>query len=286
MEKGLEGQHKLPKRTAKDTVFTSLFRDKGYLLQLYQALHPEDASAKEEDLKIITLENIMAGGIFNDLGFLFKEKLIFLIEAQSTWTVNILVRVVLYLAKSYQDYIIWTGQDIYGSKKVELPKPEIYVIYTGRRKARPETISLAEEFFPGGECCLNVTVHMIYDGKKGDIISQYVSFTKVFDEQVKKYGLTVQAVRETISICKDRDVLKEYLSNRESEVVDIMITLFSQEEVWDMRERSVKKEAAVRATIEDGQDYGIPKEDVLAKLRGKYGLSEMDALEKIELYWQ
>ena len=165
-------------------------------------------------------------------------------------------------------------------------RSEIYVIYTGRRKARPETISLAEEFFPGGECCLNVTVHMIYDGKKGDIISQYVSFTKVFDEQVKKYGLTVQAVRETISICKDRDVLKEYLSNRESEVVDIMITLFSQEEVWDMRERSVKKEAAVRATIEDGQDYGIPKEDVLAKLRCKYGLSEMDALEKIELYWQ
>ena len=78
---------------------------------------------------------------------------------------------------------------------------------------------------------MNVTVHMIYDGKKGDIISQYVSFTKVFDEQVKKYGLTVQAVRETISICKDSDVLKEYLSGRESEVVDIMITLFSQEEI-------------------------------------------------------
>ncbi len=49
MEKGLEGQHKPPKRTAKDTVFTSLFRDKGYLLQLYQALHPEDDSVKEED---------------------------------------------------------------------------------------------------------------------------------------------------------------------------------------------------------------------------------------------
>ena len=47
MEKGQEEQKKTPKRTAKDTVFTSLFRDKGYLLQLYQALHPEDTSAKE-----------------------------------------------------------------------------------------------------------------------------------------------------------------------------------------------------------------------------------------------
>lgn len=70
---------------------------------------------------------------------------------------------------------------------------------------------------------------------------QYVSFIKVFDEQVKKYGLTVQAVREAIRICKDRDVLKEYLSGRESEVADIMITLFSQEEVWDMRVRSKEK---------------------------------------------
>ena len=72
MEKGQGQKPKPPKRTAKDTVFTSLFRDKGYLLQLYQALHPEDASAKEEDFKIITLENIMAGGIFNDLGFCLK----------------------------------------------------------------------------------------------------------------------------------------------------------------------------------------------------------------------
>ena len=118
----------------KDTVFTSLFRDKGYLLQLYQAL-------------------------------LFKDKLIFLVEAQSIWTVNILVRVILYLAKSYQDYIIRTGQDIYGSKRVVLPKPEVYVIYTGSRKAKPETISFAEEFFPGEECGIDVAVHMVYDGE-------------------------------------------------------------------------------------------------------------------------
>lgn len=34
-----------------------------------------------------------------------------------------------------------------------------------------------------------------------------------------------------------------------------MITLFSQEDIWDMRERSVKKEAAVRATIEEDRHY-------------------------------
>lgn len=244
MEKGEHDYVQKPKRTAKDTVFTSLFKEKEYLLQLYQALHPEDTDAKEEDLEIVTLENIMAGGIYNDLGFQFKEKLIFLIEAQSTWTVNILVRVLMYLAKSYQDYIIRTNQDIYGSKKLELPKPEIYVIYTGKRRTKPESISFAHEFFHGQKCCLDIEVKMIYDGKKGDVISQYVEFTRIFDEQVKMYGLVEKAVRETICICRDRNVLKSYLERRESEVVDIMITLFSQEEVWDMRERSIRREAA------------------------------------------
>lgn len=44
---------------------------------------------------------------------------------------------------------------------------------------------------------------MIYDGKKDDIINQYVSFTRVLDGQVKKHGKTKDAVRETIRICKD-----------------------------------------------------------------------------------
>ena len=247
MGEGYEKQGQGVKRTAKDTVFTSLFREKEYLLQLYQSLHPEDTAAREEDLTIITLENILAGGIYNDLGFQLKDNLIILIEAQSTWTVNIHIRVFMYLAKSYQDYILRTNQDMYGSKKLKLPKPELYVIYTGNRKKRPEYISYAEEFFSEQECCVDIKVKMIYDGKAGDIINQYVSFTKVFDDQVKTYGLTEKTVRETIRICMSRNILKKYLESRESEVVDIMLTLFSQKEVWDMQVRSKQKEAAENA---------------------------------------
>lgn len=284
MKYGQEGMQR-PKRTAKDTVFTSLFRDKENLLQLYQALHPEDRKTKQEDLTIVTLENIMSGGIYNDLGFQLKEKLIFLIEAQSTWTMNILVRAFMYLVKSYQDYIYKTAQNIYGSKKVTLPKPEIYVIFTGSRKKRPESISFADEFFPGEECCLDVKIRMIYDGKKGDIINQYVTFTKIFDEQVKKYGLVEKAVRETIRICRDRNVLKRYLERRESEVVDIMLTLFSQEEVWDMHVRSERKEAAIKTTIEDSKYFGATKQDTVLRLREKFNIPQDEADEMIKEYW-
>jgi len=40
-----------------------------------------------------------------------------------------------------------------------------------------------------------------------DIINQYIIFCKVFDEQRKLYGMTEQTVKETIRICKDRNIL-------------------------------------------------------------------------------
>ena len=43
--------------------------------------------------------------------------------------------------------------------------------------------------------------------------------------------MTEQTVRETIRICKDRNILKEYLMSREVEVVTIMMSLFDDEQI-------------------------------------------------------
>ena len=121
------------------------------------------------------------------------------------------------------------------------------MIFTGIRVILPEYVSLSEEFWGGEKCAIDVKVKMIYDGKNNDIISQYVAFTKVYDEQVKLYGRTREAVTNTINICKDRDVLKEYLSSREKEVVDMMMTLFDEEQVMRAYVESEKMEAAKKA---------------------------------------
>ena len=60
---------------------------------------------------------------------------------------------------------------------------------------------------------------------------QYIIFSKVYNEQRKLHGNTKQAVAETIRICKNRNVLKEYLENNEQEVIDIMMTLFDDEQI-------------------------------------------------------
>lgn len=238
------------KYTAKDSVFTSLFREPKYLLQLYQALHPEDHEATEDSIKNVTITNVLLDQYYNDVGFQIGEKIVILVEQQSSWSINIVVRCLLYLAQTYQEYFESTKQNVYGSKKLELPKPEMYVIYTGNRKTRPEYLYLSKEFFDGDDSVLDVKVKMIYDGKEGDIINQYVAFTKIYNEQVKLHGRTREAVLETIRICKGQNVLSEYLSGREKEVVDIMMTLFNEEYILKTYVESKEREATARANFE------------------------------------
>ena len=219
------------KHTIKDSLFTNLFQEKKYLLQLYQALHPEDHDTTEDELTDITIHNILTNDIYNDVGFFVGEKLLILTEGQSSWTVNIAVRILIYLMVTYQDYIKKTKQNVYGSKKVRLPKPELYVIYTGDRKTHPEFISLSDEFFDGQNSFLDAKIKVLYGNDENDIISQYVTFTKVYDEQRKLHGRTRKAISETIRICKNKNVLKEYLEEREKEVVSIMLAMYDEKEI-------------------------------------------------------
>ena len=129
------------------------------------------------------------------------------------------------------------------------------MIYTGDRKTRPSEVSLAQEFFEGKQSCIDVKVKMIYDGEDGDIINQYVIFTKVCNEQMALHGRGQKAVLEAIRICKDRNVLAEYLSSKEKEVVDIMMVLYDEEEVMRSYVESEVYESKIeiaRRMLEDG----------------------------------
>ena len=232
------------KHTIKDSVFTNLFKEKKYLVQLYHALHPESEGVTEEDIKEVTVSNVLVDDIYNDVGFMVGSTLLVLVECQSTWTVNIIFRALMYLVQTYREYFRKTKQNLYKSKKLEMPEPELYVIYTGNRKTRPEEISLKEEFFDGKDICIDVKVKMVYDGRDGDIISQYVEFTKVCNGQTEVYGRTRKAIQEAVRICKDKNVLKEYLESREQEVVDMMMELYDEQEILKSYVESEKYDVA------------------------------------------
>lgn len=237
----------IARHTIKDSVFSNLFRDKRYLVQLYKELHPEDAEVTEEELKDITIKNVLTDHLYNDLGFCKGETVFILLEAQAVWTVNIIIRAFLYLAQTYHEYYERTNQNLYGSKKVKMPKPELYVVYTGSRKKIPEEIFLSEEFFGGADTALDVKVKIICENDTDSILNQYIIFSKVYDEQRKKYNRTRKAIIETIRICKDKNVLREYLENCEKEVISIMMSLYDEEEIMRSYIRSKLHEAVSEA---------------------------------------
>jgi hypothetical protein len=250
----------IAKRTIKDSVFSDLFRIKKYLLMMYMVFHPDDADVKEKDFKDITINNVMTNKLYNDLAFTVKGRLFVLVECQTTWSLNIIVRFLLYLAQEYQEYFIRTNQSLYRSRRVKMPKPELYLIYTGNRGNKPNKISLSKDFFDGENIGLDIEVNVIYAGKNNNIIDQYITFTRVYDEQRKKLKTTREAVIETIRICKDKGVLREYLESRESEVISIMMSLFDQGEVVDTYVEDRINEAA-RSMARDMLTDGFSIED-------------------------
>ena len=235
-----------PKRKIKDSVFTDLFRDKKYLIQLYRVLHPEDKVVTENDIADVTLKHVLVDADYNDLGFSVGSRLMVLVESQSTWTLNIVIRALMYLVQTYHDYFKRTNQNLYGSKKVNMPKPELYLIYTGDRKNVPVCISLSKDFFSGAKISIDAEIKVLHRENEKDIIGQYIIFSRVYNEQRKKYGNIRQAVEETIRICKDRNVLKEYLESREQEVINIMMTLFDDDQILKAYTKDIEIQTAER----------------------------------------
>ena len=239
-------------RKAKDSVFTNLFTIPKYRYQLFKELHPEVEGLTEDDIEIVTLEHVLMNNEYNDLGLLAGDHFLILAEAQSTWSVNILIRFLLYLASTYKDYIESKGISLYGTKKATIPKPELYLIYSGNKGRKPEMLSFTKEFFGGNESAVEIKAKVIYgDSKKHDVISQYIAYCRVLDMQVRKHGRTKKAIEETIRICSDKDILKEYLEAHRKEVVDIMTRLYDREREMKLYVEEMRQDADTNRGLKD-----------------------------------
>lgn len=268
---------KIAKYKGQDTVFRDMFSRKKYLLQLYRALHPEDTDIKAADLKIVTLQTILLNGIYNDLGFMVRgDKLLILLEAQTTWSPNIIIRSLMYLMNTYQEYFNKNKIQLYGTAKVYMPKPELYVVYTKEKANHPDVLSLAEEFFPDKDCCIEAQIKVIYGNDTNDILNQYIGFCKVFADTIKIHGRTLKAVKEIVRICRNKNLLKEYLSERETEVEGIMLTLFNQERVFDIEKSRL---------LEQGREEGIARGKLFSikSMMKNLKISAEQAMEILEI---
>lgn len=287
------------KYTAKDSVFSFIFRQPENTRRLYLTLHPEDVDVTEADCKLVTLEHILTNGMTNDLGFQVRDKLILLVEAQSKFSINIALRMLLYLAATYKEYLEEHKLDLYGSKPVSIPRPELYMVYTGAPRQLPEILRLSDMYDGLGGA--EVEIKVLRNTGAGNIVDQYIRFCEISDEQRKQYGYTMKAVEETLRICCDENILMPFLASRQKEVQDIMLTLFNQERITEIHEYNLMKEArqqgqqegqqeglekGIRAMVLTLKEFTADRAAVAQKLVKQFELLPQTAEEKVAQYWE
>ncbi len=290
------------KHKAKDSVFTALFKDVNNVFRLYRELHPEDTVTTVDDIEIDTLETILINDIYNDLGFLVhygeKAKYIILVEAQSKWTDNITLRILFYLVESYRRYLVATKQSEHSTKRVYLPEPELYVIYTGSN-AVPETISLKDKYF-SEKAPLDLQVNVITMPNKDTLNGQYIAFCKVYDEQRKIYKEKLDCIRNTLKICIQEGYLREFLTQHEQEVVTMLNSLFdeqAQRKQYDIAMRAEERAEGEKSGRNKERDENIKNtvialkkslptlESVIETIMEIFKLDRQTAATKVTAYW-
>ena len=123
-------------------------------LELYKTLHPDDQDVSEADIKTITRDCVVTTHEHNDLGILIKDRLMVFVEAQSSWSPNIVIRLMSYAVQSLMDYFRERDVYLFSSTKAECPRIELYAIFSCERENIPQTLSLCgflvRRFFFGG----------------------------------------------------------------------------------------------------------------------------------------
>jgi len=180
-------------RQHRDSMFRGLFIIPQNTIQLLNHCSGGVSTLTAEDITPFDLESaIAARNRRNDISFLTKDnRLIILVEHQSTICPNMALRLFLYYVELLQLWIKLNKISLYASKKIaDLPAPEFYVAYNGSKKLTvPYSTFITEH--TGIKIDIKVKIVDIHyeslaDTATGNALAGYSYFYKVYDECIQK----------------------------------------------------------------------------------------------------
>ncbi len=258
------------KKTYKDSLFRAIFNDKERLAGLYKALSGNEVSP--EEITINTLSGVFVNDIKNDISFCVGNKLIILMEHQSTWNPNMPLRFFWYLANLYKDLV--DTDFVYKGNLVPIPAPEFYVLYNGTQDVPYFQELRLSAAFRAPSSCLELTANCynINYAESKEILDRchdlmaYSVFVAKVREYVKSETSLLGAMKKAIRYCTSHDFMAEYFKNHESEVLD-MISF-----EWDpVRAKEVAREEALAEGREEGRIEG--SRETATKMTNQFVLS-------------
>ena len=136
-------------RNYKDSVFVDLFAKDIYakknFISLYNALHDTNLDPESTSVDPVMIEQVLYMKYYNDIAMLVDNKIVVLVEHQSTINENMPFRLLEYIARIYEK--LTSPRDKFGKKLVKLPVPEFYVFYNGTDDFPSEkTLKLSDAF--------------------------------------------------------------------------------------------------------------------------------------------
>ena len=245
-------------RKYKDRLFRFLFKEKKDLLDLYNAVNDSDYDDPDA-LEIVTMEDVIFLKMKNDLSFMVVNRLN-LYEHQSTYSPNMPLRGLIYLARQYEGMIAKAQENIYGSKLVKIPTPEFVIFYNGTMEQPDHTeLCLSDAFTDGrGSGCLECKSQMlnINRGHNQELMErcrrlwEYAEFVAEVNDNLDKGYSLKRAITVAMNSCIERGVLMDVLLKNKAEVMDMLLTEYDEKKHM----KAIRKEG-----YEDGLEDGIQK---------------------------
>lgn len=221
-------------RMYKSRIFAMLFSDRNELLKLYNAIN--GTSYDDPDLlQVNTLENAVYMSMQNDVSFIIDMRLN-LYEHQSTYSPNLPVRYLLYVADVYSDYT--KDMNLYGTKAVKLPTPRFVIFYNGQAE-QPDRkeLKLSELFsIPDVDPSLELKAVMLNINKGHNrklmetcrTLQDYAEYTFRVREYAAEMPLDL-AVEQAITECISEGILADFLRKNRAEAKKVSIYEYDEE---------------------------------------------------------
>ena len=154
---------------------------------------------------------------------------------------------------------------------MKLPKPELYLVYTGDdRKNVPDEVSFKEDYF-NGDAPVDLKIKILSKEGTSTIAGQYIGFCKVYNQQKARHNDSIKCAEETVKICIKKGYLVQYLTTHQKEVISMMRELFDEQamrESYDKaRARELKNERSVEIALNLLSTNSLSKKDI-AKATG------------------
>jgi hypothetical protein len=241
-------------RNIKDSLFVALFNNEVAARELYNAIYNTDYGP-ETPITMTTLDDVLYRGIKNDVSFTVAEDTYMaLFEQQSSFSRNIPLRILLYIARGYERLI--PNREVHKDKLLKIPRPCPVVLYTGRDQGKSamkqdsETLRLSDAFKgepnPLGSLELEVLVLNIMPGYNEDLLRRspllhgYMDFITHLREQEQTLP-RMEAIVSTVDWCIAHDILADFFRLHRQEVSNMILNELdnadaieaAKEETWE-----------------------------------------------------